>query len=214
MAESDDRQEVPGHPGRSEGFDIGFEGWAKSTTIRRIYHQVYGDDYPEEADPTSYVTLTDLRRTAHELRVGPGQTFVDLACGRGGPGLRVARQSGAALVGIDFSQVAVEHATRKAVEFGLAGRTQFQVADFTATGFPAGALDGAMSVDALFLAPDKAAAVHEVARILRSGARYVFTTWDIDAAPAVYGPQLNDHRPVLREAGFIVDTYEETPDDR
>ena len=149
----------------AELFNTGFAGWSKSPTMRHIWRKVYGEDYPEDVDPFSFVTLTDLRRITRELRVGPGQTFADLACGRGGPGLWVARESGAALVGIDFSRVAVEHAIQRIGVFGLSGRARFQVGDFTATGLPAVALDGAMSVDALWLVPDKAAAVREVAPI-------------------------------------------------
>jgi len=211
MAESGGKEEKP-QPKWAEVSNIVFAGWAKSATARNIWRKVYREDYSEEVDPLSFVTVTDLKRIAQELRLSPGQTLVDLGCGRGGPGLWVARESEVGLVGIDFSRVAVEHASQRAGVFGLAGRARFQVGDFNATGFTAGSFDGAMSVDALWLAPDKASAVREVARILRSGARFVFTTWDVDAAPAFWLPQLNDHRPVLREAGFIVDSYEETPD--
>lgn len=96
--------------------------------------------------------------------------------------------------------------------FGLAGRARFQVGDFTATGLPTAALDGAMSVDALWLVPDKVAAVREVARILHSGARFVFTTWDVDLVPPGWPPQVSDHRPILREAGFTIESYRETPE--
>lgn len=90
----------------AELFNVGFAGWSRSPTLRHVWRKVYGADYPEEVDPFSFVTLTDLRRISHELRVGPGQIFADLACGRGGPGLWIARESGATLVGIDFSRVA------------------------------------------------------------------------------------------------------------
>jgi SAM-dependent methyltransferase len=116
------------------------------------------------------------------------------------------------LVGIDFSRVAVEHATLRVGAFRLAGRARFQVGDFTATGLPPDALDGAMSIDALWIVPDKAAAVREVARILRLGARFVFTTWDVDVVPPGWPPQVADHRAILGEAGFRVEAYGETPD--
>jgi 2-polyprenyl-3-methyl-5-hydroxy-6-metoxy-1,4-benzoquinol methylase len=74
---------------------------------QRILTDVYGDDYPVEADPRSYVTLSELHRIAFELRVGPGQSIVDLGCGHGGPGLWVARETGATLVGIDQSRRAI-----------------------------------------------------------------------------------------------------------
>jgi hypothetical protein len=45
----------------------------------------------EEDNPNNSVTLTDSRCVALALRVGSGQTFVDVGGGRGGPGLWVAR---------------------------------------------------------------------------------------------------------------------------
>ena len=49
-----------------------YEGQAKSPTLRRIWAEVYGDDYSADADPFSFVTLTDLRWMALELAVSPG----------------------------------------------------------------------------------------------------------------------------------------------
>jgi SAM-dependent methyltransferase len=66
-----------------------------------------------------------------------------------------------------------------------------------------------MSVDVLWAVPDKVAAVREVARILRPGGRFLFTSWDF-ATPLKGDTQVSDHRPLLHEAGFIVDAYEET----
>src|SRR3712207_6401443 len=81
--------------------------YVDSPTRRRIRREVYGDEYPDNVDPRSYVTWTELRRIAHELGVGPGARFIDLGCGPGGPGLWVARETGAAVVGIDLEAVGV-----------------------------------------------------------------------------------------------------------
>jgi SAM-dependent methyltransferase len=69
-----------------------------------------------------------------------------------------------------------------------------------------------MSVDAFWLLPDKPRATAEVARVLRPGGRFVFTTWDADSTPPRCPPQVPDHRPLLREAGFSVASYQQTPD--
>jgi cyclopropane fatty-acyl-phospholipid synthase-like methyltransferase len=173
---------------------------------------VYGADYPEEARPRSFITLSELQRIARELRVGPGQTIVDLGCGWGGPGLWVARETGANLVGIDLSEVGIERAREHAAELSLADRATFRVGDLTATGLPDAGFDGAMSVDVLWSVPDKSAALREIARILRPGARFAFTNWDRDLSPPGYLPPLPDHRPLLDAAGFDVVTYELQPD--
>jgi len=91
-------------------YDRLFAGYAKSPTLLKIWRDAYGDDYPEDVEPPGYVTLTDLRRIALSVAAGPGQTIVDLGCGRGGPSLWVARQTGANLVGIDLSSTGIAHA--------------------------------------------------------------------------------------------------------
>lgn len=196
----------------AESFNVMFAALPRSPTLRHIWRVVYGPDYPEDADPFSFVTLTDLRRIAAELRVGPRQTIVDLACGRGGPGLWIANLTGASLVGVDFSEVAIEQAEQRAVQLGLSGRARFLVRDAAATGLPEASLDGAMSVDSFWLFPDKLRVATEVARILRPGRRFVVTTWEFETSPPGWPPQLTQHRDLLREAGFVVEAYEETTD--
>jgi len=196
----------------AEDFDTLFAAIPRSPTLQRIWHDAYGLDYPEEADPCSFVTLTDLRRIAAELGVGPGQVMVDLACGRGGPGLWVARETGASLVGVDFSEVGIEQAGRRALEFGSGGRARFLVRDAAATGLPEASFDGAMSVDSFWLFPDKRQVAAEVARILRPGARFIFTTWEFTATPPGWPWQLNQHRDLLSEAGLALRACEETQD--
>jgi SAM-dependent methyltransferase len=196
----------------AESFNVIFAAVSHSPTLRHIWRVVYGLDYPEEADPFSFVTNPDLRRIAAEVEVGPGQTIVDLACGRGGPGLWIARETGASLVGVDFSEIAVEHAIQRAVQLGLSERARFVVADAGSTGLPEASSDAVMSVDSFWLFPDKSAVAAEVARILRPGGRFVFTTWDFGSTPPGWPPQVPHHRELLGEAGFVVEGYEETPD--
>jgi len=194
------------------GFDAAFAAAEHSQALRRIWREVYAADYPEEAAPFSSVTVTDLRAIAEAAGVRAGGILLDLACGAGGPGLWVAAKTGADLVGIDFSPVAIARARARAERQGLSGRARFEVADAAETGLPDAGLDAAMSVDAFWLSPDKARAAAEMARVLRPGGRFVFTTLDAESAPPGCPPQVGDHRPLLHDAGFSVVSYEETPD--
>jgi len=191
-------------------YDTVYDRWAASPTIQRIWRGPHGAEYPKEIDPTSFVTIRDLKRMATEMKIGRGNTFSDLACGRGGPGLWVARETGALLIGIDISRTAISHASRKAVDLSLQSRASFRIGDFTNTGLPSSSLDGAMSVDALWIVPDKLSALQEAKRILRQGASFVFTTWDCEVAPAAWPPQIKDHRSLLKDVGFKVTSYEAT----
>jgi SAM-dependent methyltransferase len=189
-----------------------FAAVSHSPTLRHIWRVVYGLDYPEEADPFSFVTITDLRRIAGDLGVGRGQTIADLACGRGGPGLWIARETGASLVGVDFSEVAVEQARQRANQLGLSERARFLVGNADGTGLPESSVDAVMSVDSFWLFPHKARVAAEVARILRPGGRFVFTTWDFDHTPPGWPPQVRHHKDLLSETRFLLQSYEETPD--
>src|SRR5665648_722041 len=82
----------------------------RSESYRDIFREVYGDDYPEELNPDSFVTMTDLRTIAKNLKIGPGKSFIDLGCGRGGPGLWITRETGANYIGIDLSENAIKQA--------------------------------------------------------------------------------------------------------
>jgi SAM-dependent methyltransferase len=191
-------------------FDDVYSSTAGSTVVRRLYEAIYGDDFPGLLQPFSLVTWSDLRRIARDLCLGRGASLLDLACGEGGPGLWVAHETGASLTGVDISPVAIEHARERARAMRFGGDATFRAGSFAATGLSSASFDGVMSIDALWLAPDKRAALREVARLLRPGKRFVFTTWDF--GPETNEPdQIPDHRPLLPEAGFEVVSYDPTP---
>jgi SAM-dependent methyltransferase len=60
--------------------------------------------------------------------------------------------------------------------------------------------------------PNKASAFRECARILKPGARFVFSAYDWELSPPGYPPPVTDHRPLLAAAGFEVEAYDVQPD--
>jgi SAM-dependent methyltransferase len=192
-------------------FDTIFAGLSSSETLARIWGDVYGDDHPRNATPFSFVTIPELRWLATALNVGRGHAFVDLACGCGGPGLWVAQQTGAALIGIDSSVVAIGAASTTARTRGASADALFVVADAGATGLCDESVDAAMSVDALQLLPHRAAVLGEVARLLKPGGRFAFTTWLSLGGPAA-PPFPMDYELLLRGAGLDLEVSAEPPD--
>ena len=199
------------------GYDAVFEATPRSPTLQRLWRELAaGGDFPEEFLHISFVTLAELRRMAAELRLGPGDTLVDLGCGMAGPALWVARETGARLIGVDFSPVAVALASERANGVGLSAVARFVVGSFDATGLEDASADAAMSEDALQYAPDKRAAMREAARVLRTGGRLVFTAFELEpdhvvGVPVIGADPVYDYRPLLTEAGFSVEVYEEVP---
>jgi SAM-dependent methyltransferase len=117
------------------GFDEVFSAAAASPGIRRVW-ELAEPDLPPQIEPFSFVSAGLLRHVAQALDLSPGQTLVDLGCGRGGPGMWLARQADVSLVGVDFSPVGVDQAAHRAALFGLAGRARFVVGDLTHTPRP------------------------------------------------------------------------------
>lgn len=166
---------------------------SRGKTLRGIYERVYGADYPAEAEPFGFLSAGDLAMVARELD-GFGVTrLLDVGCGRGGPGLWVAREIGAALDGIDIAAEAVTEARARAAVFESAPPARFEVASVTDTGRPDGAFDGAVSFDALWMVINKRAAFREISRVLRPGSPLVFTAWEPAHLPYAW---------LLEPAGF------------
>jgi len=199
------------------GYDAVYESMLASPTLRRLWREhAAGLDFPDEFAHISFVTLPQLERIARELRVDASDTFVDVGCGLGGPALWVARETGAKLVGVDLSPVAVANATLRASALGLGAKARFVTGTFAEMGLDSSSADAMMSEDAIQYAPDKHAALIEASRVLRNGGRFVFTAFELDpdavaGLPILGTDPVGDYRPLLEEAGFAVEAYEEAP---
>src|SRR3954453_19460762 len=86
---------------------------------------------PPELESTSLLSWDGIADVVRALQVGPGDILVDLACGRGGYGIEVARRTGPRLIGVDFSAVAIDRARQRP-----GGTAEFRVGELTATGLP------------------------------------------------------------------------------
>ncbi len=182
-----------------------YQGQNKSNTFKSIVQQAFGDEFPGDTDSFSFVTLTDLNRMADCLNLNPGDWFADIACGRGGRGMWLARHTHANVLGVDISKEAIDSAIRRISEFGLESRVRFNTGSFYDTGLDTESCHGAVSIDALWVAPDRNRTFMEISRILKPGASFVFTTWDgnIPFMP-------DDHQKSLTDSGIDIELYEET----
>jgi SAM-dependent methyltransferase len=155
-----------------------FDGWYAdmpgSPTKDEIQQRHLG--LPPHLLSTSLLGWDGIAEAAAGLRLFPGGTLVDLACGRGGYGLEIAARAGARLIGVDFSAEAVRQAREQARRLGTTA--DFRIGDLAATGLDAGSADAVLCVDAIHFAPQPDAAYCEIRRILASGGRAVLTNWE------------------------------------
>lgn len=161
---------------------------------------------------TSLLGWAGIAEVVAELRLSPGDTLVDLACGRGGYGLEIAARAGARLVGVDFSAEAVRQAREQARRLGATA--EFRVGDLATTGLEAGSAAAVLCVDAIQFAAPPEAAYREIHRILAAGRRAVLTNWE----PYVYDDERLpgrlrkvDLRAGLTAAGFADVEVRERP---
>lgn len=104
-------------------------------------------------------------------RVTRGMRVLDICCG---PGMLAAGalERDAEAVGLDFSAQAVELARR------LVPKGRFQQGDAQALPFSAGSFDAVLCGYGVMHLPEPAAALREIQRVLRPGARAALSVWD------------------------------------
>jgi SAM-dependent methyltransferase len=152
-------------------FDEWYTNLNASAAVGAVAEATLG--LPPEFESTSLLSWDGIADVVDALRLESGDTLVDLACGRGGYGLEVARRTGARLIGVDFSAVAVERARQKA----LGVDADFRVGELTGTGLAGDTADAIMCVDAMQFADPYPAGLAECRRILAPGGRLVLTGW-------------------------------------
>jgi SAM-dependent methyltransferase len=155
-----------------------FDGWYADMTGSPVKDEIEQRHLglPPHLLSTSLLGWEGIAEVVAELRLSPGDTLVDLACGRGGYGLEIASRTGARLVGVDFSAEAVRQAREQAA--GLGATAEFRVGDLAATGLDAGSAAAVLCVDAVQFAEQPEAAYREIHRVLAPGGRAVLTNWE------------------------------------
>lgn len=143
------------------------------------YAQIYQEQLglPADLESSSLLPWQGVDTIGDHLRLSSDEVLLDLGCGRGGYGLELARRTGARLIGVDFSTVALARAREQVHTFGLATRAEFFEGDLAETGLAAQSVDAVLCVDAVQFGDPPRAALLECRRVLRAGGRVVITCW-------------------------------------
>ncbi|GAA1282389.1 class I SAM-dependent methyltransferase [Saccharothrix xinjiangensis] len=105
---------------------------------------------------------------------GPTAEEVVLVLGPGpGVGLKLAGERALKAIGVDPSQVMLAEARDRCAELIVAGRVELREGAATRTGQPEASVDVVTSVNNVHLWGNRAAAFHELRRVLRPGGRLV-----------------------------------------
>jgi ubiquinone/menaquinone biosynthesis C-methylase UbiE len=198
------------------GYDAVYASWSSS----KAFHDIWAEnavegDIASGFEHLNFARLSELERVRDVLDLRGGDRVVDLACGAGGPGVWVAHETDAVLVGVDLSRVGTRLARERAAARQLSGGS-FVVGSIDRLPLADACAVGVMSLDSLQYVPDKRAMFAEVARVLVEGGRLAFTAFEVDpgrvrGVPVMGVDPIRDYAPLLREVGLTVELYEETP---
>jgi ubiquinone/menaquinone biosynthesis C-methylase UbiE len=172
--------------------------------------------YPagEYVGQQSFMRAAEIRRLAHQARVGPGVPVLDLCCGVAGPGRMITAESGCRYLGVDQSASAL------AIARHLAGDLPCRFEQAHLPPLPEGRFEVVLLLETMLAFPDKEALVREVARVLEPGGRFAFTVEEgrpltrqeqarMPAADTVWPVELTKLTEVLRNAGLAVTWQQE-----
>ena len=121
-----------------------------------LYAQIRHEAFGEDIGQNSWLTSDEQDRFLEWLDLSPGKTLLDVACGAGGPALRIAAITGCSVVGIDVHEQAVTTANSLAAQRGLAERAEFRSIDATAPlPFSDSSFDAITCIDAINHFPDR-----------------------------------------------------------
>jgi SAM-dependent methyltransferase len=151
----------------------------------------------------------EVRRLAHQARVGPGVSVLDLCCGVAGPGRMITAESGCRYLGVDHSASALATARQ------LAGNLPCRFEQAHLPPLPEGRFEVVFLLETMLAFSDKDALVGEVARVLEPGGRFAFTVEEgrpltqqerarMPAADTVWPIELAELTGMLRDAGLAV----------
>jgi SAM-dependent methyltransferase len=156
----------------------------------------------------------EIRRLAHQARVGPGVPVLDLCCGVAGPGRMITAESGCRYLGVDQSATALATARQ------LAGELPCRFEQAHLPPLPEGRFDVVLLLETMLAFPDKEVLVGEVARVLEPGRRFAFTVEEgppltqeerarMPGADTVWPVELAKLTGLLRNAGLAVTWQQE-----
>jgi 2-polyprenyl-3-methyl-5-hydroxy-6-metoxy-1,4-benzoquinol methylase len=141
-----------------------------------LYAQIRREAFGEDIGQNSWLTSGEQDRFLEWLDLSPEKTLLDVACGAGGPALRIAASTGCSVVGIDVHEQAVTTASSLAAQRGLGERAKFRSTD--AIGplpFSDASFDAITCIDAINHFSDRSRVIAEWARLLKPSGRLLFT---------------------------------------
>jgi SAM-dependent methyltransferase len=156
---------------RMEGYEFLYREF-NSPFMQRVRREAYGEDIGQH----SWVAAEELRRDIPRLNLAVGNRLLDLGCGPCGPLAFILASVGCSGLGVDLSPSALGAGRLRAEALGISDLLAVLEADVNEPlPFESGSFDVAIALDVVLHVPNRMALFQEVARVLHTGARFLFT---------------------------------------
>ena len=201
--------------------DTPFTAWFDHYAAGQMHLGYWPAAHDDQSFAEAATALTWL--LIERLGVGEGQRVLDVGCGVfAGPAIQLAGATGCEVDGVTLEPNAKRLVPERAAAAGVADNVRVHVGNASALPFPDDSFDAAWLVEMLIHVPDKEPVLHEVHRVLRSGARIVIADYPADErfSPGMRWVTDNYFVPasaaelerMLAEAGFTAVTWEDHND--
>ena len=141
-----------------------------------LYTEIRREAFGEDIGQNSWLTVEEQDMFLEWLDLSPGKTLLDVACGSGGPTLRMAAKTGCSVIGVDLHEQAIATARSLASQRTLADPSEFRVVNASEPlPFPDAHFDAITCVDAINHIPNRPSVLAQWARLLKPGGRLLFT---------------------------------------
>lgn len=166
----------------------------------RVLAAVRAETFGRDIGQNSWLTAEEYERFASWLDLTTASHVLEVASGSGGPARHLAEVAGCRVTGIDANESGVATAARGAADANVSRRVSFRVADANAPlPFEDDTFDAVVCIDAMNHFPERANVLCEWRRVLRPGARAVFTD-----PVVITGPVTNDELALRGSIGLFL----------
>ena len=152
-----------------------FDG-AYARSSEELYAAIREEAFGEDIGQFSWLTADEYATFADRLAIDSESNVLEVACGTGGPALFLVERTGCRVTGVDLHEAGITAATSRAEEVGLADRARFVQADARLRlPFDDATFDALVCIDAWNHLDVREAVLGDWFRVLRPGARLLFT---------------------------------------
>jgi len=142
----------------------------------QLNKEIRAEAFGEDIGQNSWITAEEQDQFIEWLELDKSKSLLDIACGSGGPTLRIAAKTGCQILGVDIHEDGIRSANDQASVLQLSNQVSFEQLDGSRSlPFQDNSYDGIICIDAINHFPDRQNVFKEWHRVLKPGAKLLFT---------------------------------------